>query len=142
MSVIVKIQKFCCYQDRSEYEVRRKLKTFPISLEEQNQIVEQLIFDKFIDDQRFAVSFVNGKMNTKGWGVLKIKNGLTQKGISSKIIQETLKEIEGAKFEQILLKEIEKWKRSYQLSSETKPKLIRFLLSKGFTYNEIMNNLK
>jgi SOS response regulatory protein OraA/RecX len=80
-------------------------------------------------------------MNTKGWGVLKIKNGLTQKGISSKIIQETLKEIEGAKFEQILLKEIEKWKRSHPLSSETKPKLIILLLSKGFTYQEIMNNL-
>lgn len=141
MSVISKIQKFCCYQDRSEFEVRCKLKTFPISLEEENHIIEQLKCDKFIDDQRFAVSFVNGKMNTKGWGVLKIKNGLTQKGISSKIIQETLKEIEGAKFEQILLKEIEKWKRSHPLSSETKPKLIRLLLSKGFTYQEIMNNL-
>ena len=142
MTVIDKIQKFCAYQDRSEFEVRKKLKTFPLSSEEEAQIMEQLIYEKFIDDQRFAYSFVNGKMNTKGWGVLKIKNGLFQKGISQQIIEDTLKEIDEHKFEQNLLKEIEKWKRSHPLSIESKPKLIRLLLSKGFTYHEIMNNLK
>lgn len=142
MTVIDKIQKFCAYQDRTEFEVRRKLKTFPISEEEEHQIIEQLIYEKFIDDQRFARSFVMGKMNTKGWGIIKIKNGLFQKGISTEIMEEVFKEIDQEKFTANLQKEIEKWKRSNILTYETTPKLIRLLLSKGFTYNEIIKEIQ
>lgn len=141
MQVIDKIQKFCAYQDRSEYEVRRKLKTFELSSEEEDAIIEQLIDDHFIDDLRFAYSFLNGKMNTKGWGIIKIKHGLFQKGISQKVAEEVLKDLDEVKYEQNLQKEIEKWKRSHQLTYESKPKLVRLLLSKGFVYNEIMNNI-
>lgn len=142
MTVIDKIQKFCAYQDRSEFEVRQKLKTFPISEMEQNQIMAQLVLDKFIDDYRFALSYINGKMNTKGWGMIKIKNGLFQKGISPEIMEDVFKEIDQEKFTVNLQKEIEKWKRSNTLTYETTPKLIRLLLSKGFTYNEIIKEIQ
>jgi regulatory protein len=142
MTVIDKIQKFCAYQDRSEFEVRQKLKTFPISEMEQNQIMAQLVLDKFIDDYRFALSYINGKMNAKGWGMIKIKNGLFQKGISPEIMEDVFKEIDQEKFTANLQKEIEKWKRSNTLTYETTPKLIRLLLSKGFTYNEIIKEIQ
>ncbi len=93
MTVIDKIQKFCAYQDRSEFEVRKKLKTFPLSSEEEAQIMEQLIHEKFIDDQRFAYSFVNGKMNTKGWAYLKSKTDFFKKGFHNRLLRILLRRL-------------------------------------------------
>ena len=63
--------------------------------------------------------------------------GLVQKGINPSIINEVLRSIDKTQYEDNLKKEVEKWTRIHPLNHTNKPKLIRFLLSKGYSYDQI-----
>lgn len=139
---IDRIYKFCAYQDRSVYETRLKIRSLKNPEINENELIERLIADKFLDDIRFAQNFVQGKMNAKGWGIAKIKQGLIQKGVPELIIKEALQEIDESKYIDNLRKELVKWKKVNDLNPQTKPKLIRFLFSKGYSYDQIMNEIE
>jgi len=139
---IDRIYKFCAYQDRSVYETRLKIRSLKNPEINENQLIEDLIADKFLNDSRFANTFVQGKMNAKGWGIAKIKQGLIQKGVPESIIKEALQEIDETKYLDNLRKELVKWKKVNDLNPQTKPKLIRFLFSKGYSYDQIINEIE
>ncbi|MCL2167545.1 MAG: RecX family transcriptional regulator [Lentimicrobiaceae bacterium] len=142
MFTLSKILKFCAYQDRSIAEVRTKLKGAILSEDEIATIINQLIAEDFLNEERFAENYVNAKLKTKGWGYAKIKFHLQQKGISNDIIHNALNNIEKTDWNEQLQKNIEKWKKNNELSKTTFPKLVRFLSSKGFKISDIMNNIK
>ena len=50
-------------------------------------IVTDLILEKFIDEQRFSESFCRGKFRIKRWGKVKIKNELRLRKISFSCIK-------------------------------------------------------
>lgn len=139
---IDRIYKFCAYQDRSVYETRLKIRSLKIQEMNEDQLIDRLIADKFLDDVRFAQHFVQGKMNAKGWGVAKIKQGLFQKGIPESIIKEVLREIDETQYLDNLKREIQKWKKVNDMNAQTKPKLIRFLMSKGYSYDQVINEIE
>jgi regulatory protein len=141
MYSLSKIQKFCAYQERSVAEVRAKLKGCTLSEEEIDAVVNQLIDEEFLNDERFAAGFVKSKIHTKGWGSTKIRFHLHQKGIANNIINNVLSEVEESDWNEQLQRNIEKWKRSNELSHTTYSKLVRFLSSKGFKISEIMKNI-
>ncbi len=142
MTPLEKIVRYCAYQDRSIYETRLKIRNLKISKEEEEQIISRLMEDHFLDDARFAETYVRGKMNSKGWGIAKIKAGLFQKGVAESIIQTVITEVDTSQLAKNMDNEIMKWKRSHSLTSETKPKLIRFLFSKGYSFDQIMNKIE
>lgn len=139
---IDRIYKFCAYQDRSVYETRLKIRSLKIQEMNEDQLIDRLIADKFLDDVRFAQHFVQGKMNAKGWGVAKIKQGLFQKGIPESIIKEVLREIDETQYLDNLKREIQKWEKVNDMNAQTKPKLIRFLMSKGYSYDQVINEIE
>ena len=80
--VLDKMAKYCAYQERCVKDVRDKLKTFDIAEEEKEKILEYLLDNRFVDDERFAKAFVRGKVNQSGRGMNKIRFHLVQKGIA------------------------------------------------------------
>ena len=88
--VLDKMAKYCAYQERCVKDVRDKLKTFEIPEEEKTKILDYLIDNRFVNDERFAKAFVRGKVNQSGWGMNKIRFHLIQKGIAKEIIDEAL----------------------------------------------------
>lgn len=70
--VLDKIAKYCVYQERCTKDVTDKLKTFDIPETDKKEILDYLIDNRFVDDERFARNFVRGKINQSGWGVNKI----------------------------------------------------------------------
>ena len=64
--VLDKMAKYCAYQERCVKDVRDKLKTFDISEEEKTKILEYLLDNRFVNDERFAMAFVRGKVNQSG----------------------------------------------------------------------------
>ena len=140
-SSFTKIRKFCAYQDRSVAEVRTKLKGYLLSEEDIKNNLNELIEEEFLNDERFASNFVKSKLCAKGWGAAKIKFHLKQKGISNEIITNVLNEVEETEWNEQLQQNIEKWKRSNELSHTTYPKLVRFLSGKGFSISDIMKHL-
>jgi regulatory protein len=142
-----RLEQYCVYQDRSHYEVIKKLremKMIPMAID---AIILHLMQHNFLNEERFARSYVRGKFNIKKYGRIKIVQGLKQKNITANLIKIALKEIEEGVYLETLtqlaekkiqvLKEPNKYKK--------KQKLIRFLMQKGYESHliyELVNNLE
>ncbi|QWX83299.1 RecX family transcriptional regulator [Cellulophaga sp. HaHaR_3_176] len=89
-----KIEYFCAYQDRCHKEVSQKLKEMgmiPIAID---TILNTLIQENYLNEERFAKSFARGKFRIKKWGKRRIINELKQREISKYNINTALKEID------------------------------------------------
>lgn len=141
--ILSKIERYCAYQDRCTQEVLTKLRSWQIEEQEQRQVLQILKNDGFIDDERYVQSFIRGKINTKQWGVQKIRLGLIQKGISKELIDKYIEEINPQQYTDNIQTVLRKWTQSHgPITQENITKLYRHLLSKGYTYEEIKGELK
>ncbi len=132
------------FADRSEEELRRKLiqAEFPAVL-----IDRAIIYVKeygYLDDVRFASSFIRARMNKKSR--LMIKNELLQKGISGEVLEKAFQVTYGEEEEDAELAAInkaiaKKTADSKALSYEEKQKLIASLYRKGFDLGKIKHCL-
>ena len=139
--VIQKMQNFCAYRDRSEKEVRLKLHSFGQSENMNEEIIQLLKNDSFIDDNRFAENYVRSKFRSSQWGKIKIKAQLQLKGIHSNIIKHHLDGIDEENYHEAIKDLIAKWARTHISEKDRKAKLYRFLLSRGFENEIIMKYL-
>ena len=141
--ILSKIERYCAYQDRCTQEVLTKLRSWHIEEQEQRQVLQILKNDGFVDDERYVQSFIRGKINTKQWGVQKIRLGLIQKGISKELIDKYIEEINPQQYTDNIQTVLRKWTQSHgPITQENITKLYRHLLSKGYTYEEIKGELK
>ncbi|RFC55380.1 regulatory protein RecX [Brumimicrobium aurantiacum] len=138
-----KIEAWCAYRDRCHHEVYQKLRDYGIDDEDTNALLSHLIEYRFLDEQRFAESFVSGKHRIKKWGRNKIIAHLKQKRIPSRIIQTALKEIDPEEYNKILYQlALSKWKSKKGKNFEIKIKVQRYLVSKGYEFELIYNALE
>lgn len=135
MDNYAKILKYCAFRDRSVLEVRRKMAELKLSEQESEQMMQELLEDGFVDDARFAESFVRGKMTYNRWGRVKIRAELLQRGVSSAIIAEQLNSLDNDLYERNLQYLASRWHK--ENPGADKAKLYRHLMSKGYTYDEI-----
>lgn len=138
--------QFCAYRDRSHKEVEEKLNKMNMIPAAQEQIIIQLMQEDFLNEERFARSFVRGKFRIKKWGKIKIKQELKFREISSPIIKIALTEIEQEKYNATLYELAEKKLNLLKEpdSLKKKRKLADFLLRKGYESNlvyEVVNEL-
>mgnify|MGYP003295729678 CR=1 FL=1 len=133
----LKLMQFCAYRDRSQKEVEEKLKDMRMIHAAREQIIIKLMHENFLNEERFARSFVRGKFRIKKWGRVKIKQELKAKEISSPLIKIALTEIqeedylntlsELAEKKALLIKEKDPYKR--------RNKLCNYLIQKGYESN-------
>jgi regulatory protein len=142
--IIFKLEAFCAYQERCTQEVRTKLERLGADESLSIEVIKHLTDHRFLDDKRFVEAYVQGKLRIKKWGRQKIKAALFQKRIDAKLIQEGIYAfISDDEYQQVIKSLIERKKR--ELSSEKNPqikkqKLMRFLLSRGFQYDEFSSS--
>ena len=138
--IIFKLEAFCAYQERCTQEVRMKLDRLGADESLYLEVIKHLKENNFLDDRRFVEAYVQGKLRIKKWGRQKIKAALFQKRIDAKLIQEGIYAfISDEEYQGVIESLIERKNR--ELSSEKNPqikkqKLMRFLLSRGFQYDE------
>jgi regulatory protein len=140
LSEKLKLESFCAYQDRCLFDIKKKLKASLLSEQKKEQLITELIQAKFIDDERFALSFAQGKQRIKKWGISKIKAGLKAKQISTLLIDKALETIDKSVYLTDLTLLIEKKKRLLSNEKESykkEAKIIRYLLSKGYQLDDI-----
>ena len=102
-------------------------------------VISKLNEYHYIDDQKFVDSYISA--HRRMYGKLKIKQQLMLKGISEKTIDEAL---EDENFEQSdeILRLSEKYMKNKEETKENYIKLFKYLMSKGFEYDEIKLALK
>ena len=143
----LKLMQYCAYRDRSHKEVEEKLREMRMIPAACEQIIMQLMQENFLNEERYARSFVRGKFRIKKWGRVKISQELKSKEISSPLIKIALTEIEEQEYYNTLIELAEK---KYALLQEKDPykkrsKLTNYLLQRGYESSliyEILNNFK
>ena len=129
-----RIHSYCAMQDRCQWEVERKMKEWGISDEIIENILTDLILDKFVDEERFSESFCRGKFRIKRWGKVKIKNELKIKKISKNCINKGLLQIENKEYMKVLKDLYIKKRNSLKDTNQfiRKGKIAKHLQQKGF----------
>lgn len=133
--ILKKACSYCIYQERTQAEVREKLKTWNVSRERSEELIAWLITENFINESRYARQFAGGKFRVKKWGKKKIIYELKAKGITPNCIKEALSEISDEEYFHTL-RELAR-RKTESLASETPPLMIRkkttaYLLMKGY----------
>jgi len=139
-----KLEKYCAYQERSHKQVFQKCRDYGLTEDEANQILIELISSNFLNEQRFAEAYVKGKFKIKSWGKQKIVQGLNTAGVSKKLIENTIEEIDPKAYRDTLIHLANKKRATLKTGTEFEKviKIHRFLLSKGYKYDEISEVLK
>lgn len=142
--VLDKMAKYCAYQERCVKDVREKLKTFDLPDEEKAKILDYLLDNRFVNDERFVKSFVRGKVNQSGWGLNKIRFHLMQKGIPKELIDEALGQTDEEVYRQRLVDILKAKAKTVKAENnfEKKRKLAVYALQKGFESNLVWEVLK
>jgi len=55
-----KLQHYCAYQERSPFEVKRKLGLIKLPKERHEEVIATLMEENFLDEYRFAEAFTRG----------------------------------------------------------------------------------
>ena len=132
--VLEKMAKYCAYQERCVKDVKDKLKSFDLPEKEKTKILDYLLDNRFVDNERFAKAFVRGKVNQSGWGVNKIRFHLMQKGIDKELIDEALGQTDEEVYRQRLIDILKTKSKTVKAASdyEKKRKLAAYAMQKGF----------
>jgi regulatory protein len=142
-TALIKAESWCAYQERSQQEVRDKLYTYGLHEAEVEELISELISTNFLNEERFAMAYVSGKVNIKKWGRIKVKQGLKLKKVPEKIIVKALKSIDDEKYLTNLIATAEKKSSSITEKDAIKKKfkLVTYLQSKGFETDLIFDVL-
>jgi regulatory protein len=139
--LLTRLEYFCAYQERCEYDVLEKIKKLGLDGPEKTMLlIKRLQKEGFLDQQRFIASYVMGKVSIKKWGVNKIRAGLIQKRISPDDIARGMMEIDTNIYQENLRSLFEKKiinLADYKTDYQQKSKVVRFLSSKGYTAEEV-----
>jgi regulatory protein len=124
---LIKAQRYCVYQERSQQEVRDKLYSWGLHRNEVENVISELIGSDFLKEERFATAFAGGKFRIKKWGRNKIRIALEQKKVSEPLINKALKEIGDRDYTKALkdvitsqskkVAEKDPFKRNYKIAS-------------------------
>ncbi len=134
-----KILKYCAYQERSQKEVKNKLYEMGLYTDQVNELMLYLIQENYLNEERFAMHFAASKMRQKKWGRRKIEVALKEKGVTEKLIKQSIAALNKIQYSSNLEALIEKKDRTLKYSSEyeRKQKLIRYFLGRGYLWTEI-----
>ncbi|MBN8832951.1 MAG: hypothetical protein ABS68_07905 [Niastella sp. SCN 39-18] len=130
-----KIKYYCAYQERSHKEVRDKLYSFGLYKNEVEQLVADMVEADYLNEERFATAFAGGKFRMKGWGKMKIKAELKNRGVSEYCIKIGLARIDtvsyAASLEKLFNTRLQALKTEKNIFIK-KRKVQQFLLQRGF----------
>jgi regulatory protein len=131
---LTKLQRYCAYQDRCHQEVRSKLLDLGIRGFDLEEVIASLIEENFLNEERFARSFVRGKFRMKQWGRRKIEQELKKKNIPAYCVKMGFTEIEEDEYWHTLLEVLKKKNTTTKASKlyERKQKLAQYGIRKGF----------
>ncbi|MCR4781421.1 MAG: regulatory protein RecX [Lachnospiraceae bacterium] len=127
-------------QDRSEHELRTKLKRNGYPEEAILEAISYVKKFKYLDDERMARNYVRIHQNAKSERILVMD--LKKKGISDSLIEIALDEEHTASSDELIMNWLRK--RHYvkeEADEKEKAKQYRFLLGKGFSSSDVMKFL-
>ena len=126
-----KAEAYCARAEHCAADVRRKLYEWGVPADVFDKIEEILYERDFLNDQRFCQAYVHDKVAYQAWGRMKIQAGLRALQLPETIIREALENIDEEQYSRNLRNLIQ------QRKADSEDKRLRFLLQRGFGFEEI-----
>lgn len=135
---------YCTAAERCIQDVEKKIAAAGLPADAAERIINRLVTERFIDENRFCQSFVNDKIRFNRWGRIKIAYELQKRHIPAELRREALENIDEAAYRAILLKLLKEKKRTIKGkdSRDIFQKLLRFAAGRGFESQEALCCLK
>ena len=143
-TAIEKLKNYCALQDKCKWDVKQKMKEWGLRNKAQDYIIEELINEKYIDEERYSKSFCRGKFKIKKWGKMKIINELRKKCVTEICINKGIEEISDTEYLKELDMQYHKKKDSIKEKNYflRKRKITTYLINKGYESNLVWDQLK
>ena len=141
---IERIKDYCSIEDKCQLDIIKKMEEWGILKISQDHILEILIKEKYLDEERYSRSYCRGKFRMKKWGKIKIIHALRKKKISKVSITKGLEEINDSEYKIELEKQYEKKKKTTREKNHfiKQKKIATYLISKGYESNLVWDKLK
>lgn len=130
--------KLIAIKDRTEKEIRTKLKEKNYDEFQIEEAVEFLANYGYINDSRYAEHFTNDAINLKKWGKARIRTELLHKGVDREIVDRTLEEVFSEVDPDRLLLQMESRFGNADFSNmKERTRIFNFYLRRGYSPEEI-----
>lgn len=153
----LQLAQLCARSEHCQHDLTEKMRRWGMSDEAQTRVMERLVTERYVDDERYARAFVHDKIRYNKWGRRKVEQALWQKRVDDDIRQRVLDEVDDEEYLSVLRPLLKQKRREYGGTKvrrygdtgvreyegtkvrehEVNQKLVRFALSRGFTYDII-----
>ena len=135
----LQLAQLCARSEHCQHELTEKMRRWDMSDEAQARVMARLVGERYVDDERYARAFVRDKIRYNKWGRRKVKQALWMKHIDDDIRERVLGEVGDDEYLSVLRPLLQQKRRSVKADSdyELNQKLVKFALSRGFTYDII-----
>ena len=136
---LFRLTALCSQAEHCSYEMTEKLRRWQISDEAQARIMQHLVSERYIDDERYCRMFVKDKIRYNKWGRRKVEQALWAKHIDSDISKTVLDEVDDEEYLNILRPMIKSRRKQMKGMSEyeANARLMRWAVGRGFTFDII-----
>jgi regulatory protein len=137
--ILAKLRQFCAFQERCIHDVEEKLREWKVGQKPMEKIIEQLIREDYLNEERFARSYAGGKFRINHWGKTRIIYELEKRQVPDLIIQIGLQEIDDNEYSETLKELLKRKAREIRETDpyKRKQKLIAFGVQKGYHYEMV-----
>ena len=127
----------CAQAEHCQYEMLEKMRRWELPEEAQARVMQRLVSERYVDDERYAQAFVKDKIRYNKWGRRKVDQALWQKHIDEDIRKRVLDEVDDEEYLKVLRPLLKQKRKSTKANSdyEVNQKLMRFALGRGFTFD-------
>ena len=129
----------CAQAEHCQWEMLEKMRRWEVPEEAQARVMQRLVKERYVDDERYAQAFVKDMIRYNKWGRRKVDQALWQKHIDEDIRKRVLDEVDDEEYLSVLRPLLKQKRKSTKANSdyELNQKLMRFAMGRGFTFDII-----
>lgn len=134
-----RLAAYCSTAEHCRAEVIEKMQKWGLPYKEIDRVVDRLVAERYVDDERYCRAFVADKFRFAKWGKVKIGQALYMKKVPNEVYRKYLYEIDETEYLAVLTDLLAAKRKSIHAKDdyELNGKLIRFAISRGFEMNDI-----
>lgn len=135
----LQLAQLCARSEHCQYELTEKMRRWGMNDEAQARVMQRLVGERYVDDERYARAFVRDKIRYNKWGRRKVEQALWMKRIDDDIRERVLGEVDDGEYIAVLKPLLQQKRKSTKAATdyELNQKLVKFALGRGFTFDII-----
>ena len=135
----LQLAQLCARSEHCQHDMQEKMRRWGMSDEAQARVMQRLVGERYVDDERYARAFVRDKIRYDKWGRRKVEQALWMKRIDDDIRERVLGEVDDGEYLAVLRPLLKQKRRSTKAATdyELNQKLVKFALGRGFTFDII-----